>query len=140
LPLQVVQAVRKVLGDDRLLLYRLGAQDYESGGLTAQEGRQVAKALVAAGVDLLDVSAGLGNPPSGWDDMPQGYFLPLAADIRAEVDVPVVVAGGIVDPRFADRVIRDGTVDLIAVGRGMLTNPEWAAEARKALTARKRSK
>ncbi len=134
-PLQVVQAVREVVEDHHLLLYRLGANDYMPGGLTAQEGHQTAKSLVAAGVDLLDVSGGLcGAQPPDWDGQSQGYFVPMAAAIGSEINVPVVVAGGITDPYAADRFIREGQVDLVAIGREMLTNPEWATEARAALT------
>lgn len=129
-PLQVVRAVRKIVGRSHLLLYRVGANDYMVGGLTAEEGRLAAKTLVDAGVDLLDISGGLcGAEPPDWDGTSQGYFVPMAAAIRAEVDVPVVVAGGITDPHFADRIIHKGKVDLVAIGRAMLTNPDWAAEA-----------
>jgi NADPH2 dehydrogenase len=58
----------------------------------------------------------------------------VAAAIRAEVDAPVVVAGGIIEPRFADALIREGKVDLVAIGRAMLSNPDWAEEARKTVT------
>ena len=57
----------------------------------------------------------------------------MTSAIRAEVDSPVVVAGGITDPLFADRVIREGKVDLVAIGRAMLKNPEWAEAARETL-------
>jgi 2,4-dienoyl-CoA reductase-like NADH-dependent reductase (Old Yellow Enzyme family) len=134
LPLQVTKAVRQVVDGDHLLLYRLGASDFRPGGLTEEEGRQVAQWLVAAGVDLLDISGGLnGASVPGWDDANEGYFVPMAAAIRAVVDVPVVVAGGIKTPAFADRVIRDGQVDLVAIGRAMLADPDWADTARREL-------
>jgi NADPH2 dehydrogenase len=47
--------------------------------------------------------------------------------------MPVIVAGGITDARFADQIIRSGQVDLVAIGRAMLKNPDWAKEARAAL-------
>jgi NADPH2 dehydrogenase len=134
-PLDVVTAVREVVEEKHLLLYRLGANDYMVGGLTAEDGRQAARALVAAGVDLLDISGGLGgSQPPDWDRQSQGYFVPMAAAIRAEVNVPVVVAGGITDPRAADRFIREQQVDLVAIGRAMLANPDWASEARDVLS------
>ena len=133
-PLQVVQAVRDVVDDDHLLLYRLGANDYMAGGLTAEEGCQAAKSLVANGVDLLDISGGLcGAQTPDWDQQSQGYFVPMAAAVRDEVNVPVVVAGGITDALAADRFIREGHVDLLAIGRAMLTKPDWATEARATL-------
>jgi NADPH2 dehydrogenase len=135
MPLCVVEAVRKMVDDKHLLLYRLGASDFMEGGLTEGEGREAAKALVAAGVDVLDISGGLcGSELPGWDGSSQGYFVPVAAAIRAEVDAPVVVAGGIIEPRFADALIREGKVDLVAIGRAMLSNPDWAEEARKTVT------
>jgi NADPH2 dehydrogenase len=133
-PLRVVEAVRQSVPGDRLLLYRLGAGDFLPGGLSEEDGRQAARTLVAAGVDLLDISGGLcGAEPPGWDGKSQGYFLPLAAGIKAAVNVPVIVAGGVTDPAYADQVIRSGQVDLVAVGRAMLKNPEWAREARALL-------
>lgn len=133
-PLQVVKAVREVVDDQHLLLYRLGANDFMSGGLTADEGLQTAKALVAAGVDVLDISGGLcGAQTPDWDEQSQGYFVPMAAAIRAEISQPVIVAGGITDPHAADRFVREGQVDLVAIGRAMLTNAEWATEARTQL-------
>ena len=134
LPVEVVHAVRQAVGDDYLLLYRLGANDYMPGGLTQAQGQQAAMALVRAGVDGLDISGGLcGSEKPGWDGISQGYFVPMATEIRAAVEVPVVVAGGITQPEFADRVIREGKVDLVAIGRAMLSNPDWAADARKIL-------
>lgn len=133
-PLEVVAAVRAHVDADHLLLYRLGGSDYMPGGLTAEEGRAAAKALVDTGVDLLDISGGLcGSRPSEAAEKTQGYFVPMAARIQAEVAVPVVVAGGITDPLAADRFIREGQVELVAIGRAMLANPDWATEARAAL-------
>jgi NADPH2 dehydrogenase len=134
-PLEVVRAVRQVVDENHLLLYRLGANDFMEGGLTAEEGRRAARLLVENGVDLLDISGGMcGSQTPDWDGKSQGYFVPMAAAIRAETGAPVVVAGGITEPRAADHFIRTGHVDLVAIGRAMLTNPDWAAEARTVLS------
>lgn len=135
-PLRVVQAVRQVVDDQHLLLYRLGANDYMPGGLTEEEGRQVAQWLVDAGVDVLDISGGLiGAAPPDWDGKTQGYFVPMASAIYKATGAPVVVAGGITDPVFADQIIREDRVPLVAIGRAMLADAEWAAKARAVLGA-----
>ena len=59
----------------------------------------------------------------------------MAAAIQAAVDVPVIVAGGITDPVAADSYVREGQVDLIAIGRAMLSNADWASNAREVLGA-----
>lgn len=130
-PLEVVERVRKVIGD-KLLLYRLGADDMMPGGLTIKESRIFARKLEELGVDIIDVSGGLcGSRPPQLTE--QGYFIPLAEKIREVVEVPVIGVGGIREPEFADNVIKEGKVDLVAIGREMLRNPKWAEEAIKKL-------
>lgn len=132
LPLEIVAEIRKVVGPDLLILYRLGASDGEGRGITIRESQTLAQRLVHAGVDIVDVSGGLiGDAPQGMTG--QGYFLPLAEKIKEAVQVPVIGVGGITDPLFADQTIRQGRVDLIAVGRALLADPDWALSAKNTL-------
>jgi 2,4-dienoyl-CoA reductase-like NADH-dependent reductase (Old Yellow Enzyme family) len=131
-PLEVVEEVRKALGSYSPLLYRLGAYDGQGRGVTIGECQAFARKLVAAGVNTFDVSGGLmGSRPEGLTS--QGYFLPLAEKIRQAVEVPVIGVGGIKDPDFADEAIRRKKVDLVAVGRAILADPDWALNATKTL-------
>lgn len=132
LPLEVVRAVRGRLGPDAVLMYRLGADDGIPGGLTIEDGKYAAKRLVAAGIDIVDISGGLAG--SGRDrEKRQGYFAPISSDIKRVVEVPVIVTGGITDPEVADEIIRDGKADLVGIGRALLKNPTWPENARKVL-------
>ena len=104
------------------------------GGLTVPDGRHIAEALVEAGVDALDVSGGL----VGFEhptDKGQGFFIPLAEEIEQAVEVPVIGVGGITEAEFADQVIREGRVDMVAVGRAILDDPEWAQKAVDSLSS-----
>ena len=81
---------------------------------------------------MIDVSGGLvGSGPEG--STSQGYFLPIAEMIRQAVEVPVIGVGGIKDPEFADEAIRQKRVDLVAVGRAILADPDWPLTAAKTL-------
>jgi len=134
-PLETVTEVRSVVGPDYLVLYRLGAYDGEGRGVTIQEMQAFAQKLVDAGVNIIDVSGGLIGPSP--DDMTgQGYFLPLAEKIKRAVNVPIIGVGGITDPAFANQAIRGARVDLVAVGRALLANPDWALAAKRALDQR----
>ena len=131
-PLEVVEEVRKVVGSHTPLLYRLGAYDGQEG-VTISECQAFARKLVEVGVNLVDVSGGLvGSRPEG--STSQGYFLPLAEMIRQAVEVPVIGVGGIKDPEFADEAIRQKRVDLVAVGRAILADPDWPLKAAKTLS------
>ena len=132
-PLEVVSEVRQAIGQDSILFYRLGADDLIPGGLTIGDSARFASLLAAAGVDCIDVSGGLcGSRPEHLQSIP-GYFVPLAEAIKREVEIPVIVAGGITEPEFAHELIRAGKVDLVAIGRAQLKDPLWAARAREAL-------
>ncbi len=131
-PLQVVTEVRKAVGSDLQVLYRLGASDGEGRGVTMGEMQTFAQRLVRAGVNIVDVSGGLiGDAPEGMTG--QGYFLPLAEKIKQAVTAPVIGVGGITDPAFADQAIKLGRVDLVAVGRALLADPDWAVSAKSLL-------
>ena len=135
LPLAVVRAVRAEVGPDYWVQYRLGALDYKDGGLDAEAAVAAARALVAAGVDVIHISGGVHGPQAqDWDGASEGYHVGIAARVRASVTVPVIVPGAIRTPAFADRVVREGKADLVAVGTAMLDNSRWAADAIRALS------
>lgn len=134
-PLEVIAAVREQVGPDFPLLYRFGASDFLEDGLALDEAQQIAPRLVEAGIDLLDVSGGLcGSRPKDLADV-QGFFVPLATSIKSVVDVPVIGVGGITKAEYADSIISEEKVDLVAVGRALLKNPDWAREALAELAA-----
>jgi len=128
-PLEVVATVHEAAGPGFPLLYRFGASDFMQGGLALDEARKIAGILVEAGIDMLDISGGLcGSRPKDLAGMP-GFFVPLAENIKSAVDVPVIAVGGITEADFANSVIVEEKADLVAVGRALLKNPEWAREA-----------
>ncbi len=133
LHVEVLRAVRERLGPRTALFLRLGACDDLPDGLLLADACAVAPRLVDAGAQMLDVSGGLqGSRPSEREG--QGYFRDFAAAIKAVVRVPVMTTGGIHDPDFANRLVRDGVADLVGIGRAMLSDPHWAARAITELT------
>ena len=135
-PLMVVEGVRKEVGVQFPLLYRLGADDRMPGGLTLDESTKAAKLLVNAGINALDVSGGLcGSKPAGMDS--QGFYFYLAEKIRSVVNIPVIGVGGVKDPKFADEAVRKGRIDMVAVGRAIIADPDWAVKAAEMLSRSK---
>jgi len=131
-PLDVVERVKEKVGG-RLLLYRLGSDDLDPRGVKVEDSKKFAIKLQEAGVDIIDVSGGLcGSRPPQLQDR-QGYFIPQAQQIKKVVDIPVIGVGGITEPEYANEVIREEKVDLVAVGRALLKDPDWATKAIKTL-------
>lgn len=126
-PLDVVAAVRGVTGDGYPLLYRLSADEHVEGGLTLPDACRVAARLEAAGIDLIDVSAGIYES-APWIvqpmEMTQGCLVPLAREIRRHVGIPVSVAGRIADASVAEHVLETGDADFVTLGRALHADPE----------------
>ena len=111
----------------------MGAMDKVKGGLSIRGGQLIATALVEAGVNAIDASAGIASPGSP-EPTGQGFYIPLAEGIGRAVTVPVIGVGGITEPAFADEVIRERRVDIVAIGKATLNDPEWARKAVEALS------
>jgi len=126
--LEIIQAVRRAVGEDFPILLRLGTADYLEGGLTVEEGRIAARAMVEAGVDLLDISGGLCRYTLPGVSEP-GYFAPLSQAVKEVVSVPVIVTGGITEPWQAEEILRQGKADLVGVGRAIAKDSAWPQKA-----------
>lgn len=132
LHIEIIEAVRKVVGDDYPIALRLGACDYQDGGSTIQDGVEAAKLLAKVGIDLLDISGGFCGyiPPNHTE---QGYFSEVTKAIKSVVEIPVLLTGGIVDAKAANRLLENKDADLIGVGRAILKDSLWAKKARNEL-------
>ena len=130
-PLEVVRAVRAELGENALVYYRLGAEDSMPGGLTLEEGSAFAAQLVSEGVDLVDVSGGLGGSrPEGMKR--EGYFVDAGVSVRGAIaPKPVMVAGGVINACTADELVREDLIDFVGIGRALLSDPFWALKAKE---------
>ncbi|MFP4143089.1 MAG: tRNA-dihydrouridine synthase [Thermoplasmata archaeon] len=127
-PLEIVEEVNEAV-EDISLMYRLGATDMDEDGLTVEEAKIFAERLEEHGVEIIDVSGNMcGSRPEEYEGK-QGYFVPLAEEIKDAVEVPVIGVGGIKEPEYADDIVREGKVDLVAVGREQWKDPDWAVKA-----------
>jgi 2,4-dienoyl-CoA reductase-like NADH-dependent reductase (Old Yellow Enzyme family) len=133
-PLMVVERVRENIRG-RLLLYRLSADDLAPNGTHIEDSAAFAVKLEQFGVDVVDVSGGMcGSEPKQLRSV-KGYFVPQAYEIKKAVRVPVIGVGGITEAEYADRLVKEGKVDLVAVGRALWKDPKWAEKAVEALKA-----
>jgi 2,4-dienoyl-CoA reductase-like NADH-dependent reductase (Old Yellow Enzyme family) len=135
-PLKVVRAIRAALPDRTALFYRLSLLDGVDGGWREEDSAIFCRALLEAGVDLIDCSSGGATTDRSNDSrIRRGYAFhaPYSARIRRETGGLVATVGLIVDPGQAEAVLQAGEADIVALGREMMANPNWALHARAAL-------
>ena len=121
--LDVVRAVRDVWPEDRPLLCRLPAQDGHPDGLDEAAMIAIAGRLGEYGVDMLDVAA--SNVTPACETILPAQMHSAAAQIREIHRLPTTTAGA-KDAEHANALLSSGTMDIIAIGRPLLTNPYWA--------------
>jgi 2,4-dienoyl-CoA reductase-like NADH-dependent reductase (Old Yellow Enzyme family)/thioredoxin reductase len=130
-PLELLGRVKETVGDDVPVWCRIIGSELVEGGLTIDDMKVIAKMLVEAGSAAISVSRGIA--PYYWTVSnyyaDPGYSVPYAEAIKAEVDVPVMVAGRITEPAQAEEVLRSGKADIINMGRALITDPEWPNKA-----------
>jgi 2,4-dienoyl-CoA reductase-like NADH-dependent reductase (Old Yellow Enzyme family) len=126
--LETVDAVRKAVGQDMPIALRLGGADYLPGGSTEEDAVEACRMLEAAGVNLIDLSGGMCGYVRPEHAEP-GYFSSMSEKIKAAVDVPVLLTGGVNTIADAKQLLAEGKADLIGVGRALYRDAHWLEHA-----------
>ena len=131
-PLEVVKSVRKAVGKDFPILYRMSGEDFVPNGLTLEDNKQFAPRLAEAGIDCLNVSGGWHETriPQLTMDVPRGHYAYLAEGIAEVVDIPVVACNRINSVTVAEHILARGKAALIGMSRGFLADPTLPQKAR----------
>lgn len=132
--LEIVAAC-KARCPDLPLVFRMNGDDYFPSGMPFEEAQQVAIWAAEAGADALHLTAGhYRSSPSAAIMIPPmefgyGPFVDFAREVRTRIKVPVIAVGRLGDPDHAERVLKEGEADFVALGRPLLADPEWAIRA-----------
>jgi anthraniloyl-CoA monooxygenase len=127
-PLEVFAAVRAVWPAGKPMSVRLSATDWIPGGLTGTDSVRIARALKAAGCDLVDVSTGQTDPSSRpvYGRMYQATF---AEQIRLEVGIATMAVGAVTSADQVNTLLISGRADLVALARPHLADPYFTLHA-----------
>ena len=128
-PLQVFSAMRAAWPEDKPMSVRISATDWlEEGGITPQDAVAIAKAFKAAGVDIIDVSAGQtsleAQPVYG-----RMFQTPFADAVRNDARIATMAVGNIFETDHVNSIIAAGRADLCCLARPHLLDPNWTLRA-----------
>ena len=141
---EVLQAVREATSEDFLVGFRMtGDQMLPRGGMSPDELVEVAQAMTADGaVDLLSISLGTGYTPQTTavfvpsDALPENVAGEMAGRMRSATGVPVLVAGRILNAEMAERALTENGVDLVAMTRAIIADPDLPRKSAAGITPR----
>jgi 2,4-dienoyl-CoA reductase-like NADH-dependent reductase (Old Yellow Enzyme family) len=135
LAVTVVERLRADLPPEMPIFYRASILDGVEGGVSLEDSVALATALRDGGADVIDCSSGGVATGSGVADRPPspGYLVPLAGTVRRESKVATMAVGLILTPEQANAVIAEGHADLVALGRELLADSNFAHRAARTL-------
>ncbi len=133
-PLRVLAAVREAMGSNGIVGYRLGVDEFTSGGLTIEDSCRAAEMLSATGqIDYFSLSQ--GNFTSIETHLPDrhqapGSFTEMHARVKRHVGTtPTMTCGRFVDAAMAEQVLAAGQADMIGLSRALTADPDWPCKS-----------
>lgn len=131
---ECIKAIRAATGPNFPILYKFTPYHGVPGGRELEEGIAMAKILVEAGVDALHVDVGCYE---AWYKAINTVYQPLcvqidiAAEIKKNVDVPVMSQGKMYNPADAEAALQDEKADYIGLGHMAISDPFWIKKVEK---------
>jgi 2,4-dienoyl-CoA reductase (NADPH2) len=124
--IEVASAIREAVGAGFPLLFRMTGAELMPESRPWEEVEEFARALVAAGVDALNIGVGWHESavPTVQGAVPAGAFLPWAAALKDAVDAPVIAGNRVNKLDDAEAILSAGEVDLVSMSRPFLADPQ----------------
>jgi len=131
LPVEIVARIRATVGKDFIIVYRLSMLDLVPDGSSWDEVVQLAKALEAAGVTILNTGIGWHEAriPTIATSVPRAAFAWVTRKLKGEVGVPLCATNRINTPEVAEQVIAGGSADMVSMARPLLADPAFVNKA-----------
>ncbi|MGB6066249.1 MAG: NADH:flavin oxidoreductase [Desulfomonilaceae bacterium] len=143
--LEIYQAIRKAVGEGFPILIKMNCQDFSDNGLSLGDSLQVGHMLADAGLAAIELSGGLLTggklSPSRFgikSEEQEAYFREEARAFKNEINIPLILVGGIRSLEVAERLTEDGVADYVSMSRPLIREPglvnRWkAGDRRRAL-------
>ncbi|OZI71393.1 NADH:flavin oxidoreductase/NADH oxidase [Bordetella genomosp. 12] len=132
--LETLAAVREVWPQHLPLTARFGVIEYDGHDeQTLAESIELVKRMRQGGLDMLNVSVNFVIPDVKIPWGTPAFLAPITARVSREAGLPVASSWGIDDPQVAERVVAEGQMDVVMMGRAMLANPHYPYALAQAL-------
>ena len=127
---EICEAIRKEVGSAFPLIVKMNADDFIEGGLRPSESLRIASRLQAIGLNAVEVSGGMFEAgkmtvrPNIESESQEAYFRESAGTFAKELEIPVMIVGGIRSRSIAENLLKKGDADLISLSRPLIREPD----------------
>lgn len=125
-PIEIVKKIRKAVGENFIIIYRLSMLDLVEGGSTWKEVVMLAKEIEKAGATI--INSGIGwheaRVPTIGTVVPKGGFAWVTKRLMGEVNIPLITTNRINMPDIAEQILQDGCADMVSMARPFLADSD----------------
>lgn len=135
-PLEVVKKVRKEVGTNFIIIFRLSMLDLVNGGSNWEEVVHLAKELEKAGVNIINTGIGWHEAriPTIATMVPRAAYSWVTRKMKGEVNIPLITTNRINKPEIAEEILSKGDADMVSMARPFLADPEFMNKAEQGRT------
>lgn len=130
-PIEIIKAVRKRVGTDFIIIYRLSMLDLVEEGGNIDEVLILAKEIEKAGATIINTGIGWHEAriPTIAMMVPRAAFTWVTAKVKGHVNIPLVTSNRINTPDIAESVLSRGDADLVSMARPFLADSFFVNKA-----------
>ncbi|MFZ6774278.1 NADH:flavin oxidoreductase/NADH oxidase family protein [Undibacterium sp. SXout7W] len=128
--IDIVKDIRHAVGKDFAVAIKINSADFQRGGFSTNDAKEVVAMLNSLSVDMIELSGGSYEAPAMTGQARDGktlareaYFLEFAKDIATVADMPIMVTGGIRRYQIVEEVLNSG-IDMLGMGTALALNPK----------------
>lgn len=126
-PIEIVKGIRKALGENFIIIYRLSMLDLVEDGSSFEEVIELAKKIELAGASI--ISSGIGwheaRIPTIATLVPRGAFVFVTQKVKEQITIPIVATNRINNPELAEAILKDNKADMVALARPLLADSDF---------------
>ncbi|MDR9827389.1 NADPH-dependent 2,4-dienoyl-CoA reductase [Vibrio sp. FNV 38] len=132
-PLEIVKSMRKAVGREFIIIFRLSMLDLVEQGSTFDDVVKLAQALEQAGVTIINTGIGWheARVPTIATQVPRGAFTWVTEKVKPHVSIPVVTCNRINTPEDAEKILAAGQADMVSMARPFLADPYFVQKAQQ---------
>ena len=130
--LEIIRAIRRVTGDNFIIIYRLSMLDLHKAGSSWPEIVQHAKEIEKAGVTIINTGIGWHEVriPTIASVVPEAAFTWVSKKLKNVITVPLITSNRINSPEIAENCLQNGDADLVSMARPFLADSQFVQKAK----------
>ena len=128
---EVLQGIRKNVGKNYPVLIKMNCRDFIKDGLELEDSLRAGAMLKEEGVDAIELSGGIRESgklnPSRTKILTaknEAYFKTEAFAFKKEIDLPLVLVGGIRSFHVAEQLVGADIADYVSMSRPFIREPD----------------